>query len=271
MVHALALGAIQGVAELLPISSSGHLTLIPALLGWPYAQLDPGLRKAFEVGLHAGSALGLVGTLREDLSELASEFDARHAAGVVLGLAPPTVAGLLLERLFDERLNRPRNVAGAQVVAGLAMALTDRRPATRSYGAARTGDHLVLGLAQAAALVPGVSRNGSTLTGARLRRFSRPASARLSRQAALPVVAAAAVLKGARLAQGGLPRQLRWPFAAGMAAATCATLASRRLLDRMEEASSYAPLGAYRMALGATALAGLPKRETPAESASMAR
>lgn len=260
---------MQGVAELLPISSSGHLTLVPALLRWPYASLDPGLRKAFEVAVHAGSALALLGTLREDMAELAREFDARAAVGAVLGLAPPTVAGLLLERLFDERLSRPRNVARAQVVAGLTMTVADRRPAARSYGAARTADHLVLGLAQAAALVPGVSRNGSTLTGARLRRFDRPASARLSRQAALPVVAAAAVLKGAR--QGGLPHQLRWPFATGLVASALATLASRRLLERMEGASSFAPVGAYRMALGAVALVGLRPRATPARCASMAR
>ncbi len=262
---------MQGVAELLPVSSSGHLTLVPALLGWPYAELDPALRKAFEVGLHAGSALGLLGTLREDMSELASEFDAQDAVGAVLGLAPPTVAGLLLERVFDERLNRPRNVAGAQVAAGLAMVGADRLPAARSYGTAGMADHLVLGLAQAAALVPGVSRNGSTLTGARLRRFDRPASARLARQAALPVVAAAAVLKGARLAQRGLPHRLRRPFAAGLGASTLVTLVSRRLLERMEGASSYAPVGAYRMALGAVALVILRPRATPDRCASMAR
>ncbi|MDQ4071718.1 MAG: hypothetical protein M3088_02430, partial [Actinomycetota bacterium] len=213
----------------------------------------------------------LLGTLREDMGELASELDAQDAVGAVLGLAPPTVAGLLLERVFDERLNRPCNVAGAQVAAGLAMVVADRRPASRSYGTAGMADHLVLGLAQAAALVPGVSRNGSTLTGARLRRFDRPASARLARQAALPVVAAAAVLKGARLAQRGLPHRLRRPFAAGLGASTLVTLVSRRLLECMEGASSYAPVGAYRMALGAVALVILRPRATPDRCASMAR
>ncbi|MBA3421703.1 MAG: undecaprenyl-diphosphate phosphatase, partial [Thermoleophilaceae bacterium] len=187
--HAAALGGLQGIAELLPISSSGHLTLVPALLGWPYAGMDPELRKSFEVAVHAGSALGLLGTLRRDMrTVVAGEHRANEAVGAALVLAPSLLAGLLLERLVTERASGPRGVAGAQVAAGLAMAAADRRPAARRYGTARTGDHLALGLAQAAALVPGVSRNGSTLTGARLRRFERQAAARLSRQAALPVV-----------------------------------------------------------------------------------
>jgi undecaprenyl-diphosphatase len=253
----VALGALQGVAEVLPISSSGHLTLVPALLGWRYAELDANLRKAFEVAVHAGSAIALVGTLRDDLEVLTREHDAREALGAALALAPPALVGMALERRFDERLARPRSIAAMQVVAGAALALADRRPATRRYGAARSLDHVVLGLAQAAALVPGVSRNGSTLTGARLRRFNRPSATRLSRQAALPVVAGAAVYKGARQAREGLPRELRRPFAAGFAAALLSTLASRPLLARMAHARTYAPLGLYRTALGAVGLVGV--------------
>ena len=247
--HAIALGALQGVAELLPISSSGHLTLVPALLGWRYAELDANLRKAFEVAVHAGSAIALAGALRDDLEVLA-----RQALGAALALAPPALVGMALERRFDERLAQPRSIAAMQIVAGAALALADRRPATRRYGAARSLDHLVLGLAQAAALVPGVSRNGSTLTGARLRRFNRPSATRLSRQAALPVVAGAAMYKGGRQAREGLPRELRRPFAAGFAAALLSTLASRPLLARMAHARTYAPLGLYRMALGTVGL-----------------
>ncbi|HYZ70023.1 MAG TPA: undecaprenyl-diphosphate phosphatase [Thermoleophilaceae bacterium] len=253
----MALGALQGVAEVLPISSSGHLTLVPALLGWRYAELDANLRKAFEVAVHAGSAIALAGTLRFDLEVLAREHDAREALGAALALAPPALVGMALERRFDERLARPRSIAAVQVVAGAALALADCRPATRRYGAARSLDHLVLGLAQAAALVPGVSRNGSTLTGARLRRFNRPSATRLSRHAALPVVAGAAVYKGARQAHEGLPRELRRPFAAGFAAALLSTLASRPLLARMVHARTYAPLGLYRAALGAVGLVGV--------------
>jgi len=231
---------------------------VPALLGWPYAGIDPELRKGFEVAVHAGSALALLGTLRRDIATVAREHRTGEALGAALVLAPSLLAGLLLERLVTERASGPRGVAGAQVAAGLAMAAADRRPATRRYGTARLADHMALGLAQAAALVPGVSRNGSTLTGARLRRFERPAAARLSRQAALPVVAGAAVLKGARLAKRGLPRELAAPFATGLTAAALSTLASRRLLEHMEEARSYLPLAAYRVALGTIALARLP-------------
>ena len=260
MRHAVALGALQGVAELLPTSSSGHLTLVPALLGWRYLELEPGLRKAFEVAVHAGSAVALLPTLREDARVARRAIDARSALGAVLAVAPPALAGALLERRFDEQLSRPRSVAAAQVVAGAAMALSDRRPARRRYRSAGSADYLALGLAQAAALVPGVSRNGSTLTAARLRRFNRPAATRLSRQAALPVVAGAAAYKGARLAREGLPRELVGPFAAGIGSAAVATALSRRLLDAMAGARSYVPLGAYRVWLGLTALAASRRR-----------
>lgn len=251
---------MQGVAELLPVSSSGHLTLVPALLRWPYAEIDPELHKAFEVAVHVGSALGLLGRLGSDLRTVARERRAADALGAALVLAPSVLAGLLLEGVVTERAGGPRGVAATQVAAGVAMAAADRRPAIRPYASARLADHLALGVAQATALVPGVSRNGSTLTGARLRRFERPAAARLARQAALPVVAGAAVLKGARLAQRGLPRELAAPFATGLTTATLSTLASRRLLDRMERARSYLPLAAYRIGLGAIALARLPGR-----------
>jgi undecaprenyl-diphosphatase len=254
LCHAVALGALQGVAEVLPISSSGHLTLVPAMLRWRYLELDPGLRKAFEVAVHTGSALALAPVVREDLAVARRALSARDVLRAGLAVAPPALAGALLERRFDEQLSRPQPVAAAQLLAGLAMALADLRPATRRYRSAGSADYLALGLAQAAALVPGVSRNGSTLTAARVRGFSRPAATRLSRQAALPVVAGAAAYKGARLAREGLPRALAGPFAAGLASAALATLTARGLLGAMARARSYAPLGAYRVTLGAAAI-----------------
>jgi len=113
----------------------------------------------------------------------------------------------------------------------------------------------VLGLAQAAALVPGVSRNGATLTAARLLRLDRPAASRLSRHAALPVMAGAALLKGTRLAQRGVPPALAAAFTAGAGAALASTYLSRKLLGRVERSRSFAPLAAYRVALGALSMA----------------
>ncbi|HLL86489.1 MAG TPA: undecaprenyl-diphosphate phosphatase [Thermoleophilaceae bacterium] len=129
--HALALGARQGPDELLPVSSSGHLVLVPALLGWPYARLAAELRKGFEVALHAGTALALTIALRAEVAGVVRELDARRALGAALALVPTAAAGSLLERPIEARLGAPWQVAIAQMVGGVALAAADRAPATR--------------------------------------------------------------------------------------------------------------------------------------------
>jgi len=228
--------------------------LVSALLGWPYPRLDPDLRKAFEVALHAGTATALGVALRGEVAAVLGRLDAQRAIGAALTLAPPAATGLVLERAIETRLGAPPQVAAAQVAGGLALAAADRRPATRDYGDAGLVDHVLLGIAQTAALVPGVSRNGATLTVARLRRLDRPAASRLSRHAALPLIAGATALKGLRLLRAGLARDLAAPFAGGLAAAAASTFAARGLLDRMASARSFAGLGAYRVVLGGVAL-----------------
>jgi undecaprenyl-diphosphatase len=253
-VQAALLGAIQGPAELLPVSSSGHLTLVPALLGWDLTDLDPELRKSFDVALHAGTAAALAIALRGEVAEVLRTLDIRRALGIVQMLAPAALAALLFERAIEQRLGSPRSVAIAQICGGLALAAADRSPAVRPRSEAGPREHLLIGLGQACALVPGVSRNGATLTAARLLRFERPAASVLSRHAALPVIAGATFLKGLRLARRGLPRETRATFAAGAAAAFASTLACSPLVARMDRAPSYAPFGAYRVALGLVAL-----------------
>jgi undecaprenyl-diphosphatase len=236
------------------VSSSGHLALVPALLGWDLNRMDPELRKSFEVALHAGTAAALAIALRREVTSVARDLDARRALGIAQGLAPAAVVAALFERQIEERLGSPRAVAVAQVVAGAALALADQTPEDRSHSEAGPLEHLLIGCGQAVALMPGVSRNGATLTAARLLRFERRASSVLSRHAALPVIAGATGLKTVRLARRGLPRELRGPFAAGAVAAFVSTLASRRLTDVMDNASSYLPFAAYRVALGALSL-----------------
>jgi undecaprenyl-diphosphatase len=248
---------VQGPAELLPVSSSGHLVLLPELLDWPYADLDPELRKSFEVALHAGTAAALALALRREVAEVLRTLDARRALGVALAFAPPAVAAFALERTIEERAGGARSVALAQIAAGAALAAADRRPAARSQDDAGPFDHLLIGIGQATALVPGVSRNGASLTAARLRGFERPAASRLSRHAALPIILAASVLKGVRLARRGMPVEIAVPFAAGAAAAFASTLAATRLVEVIDCARSYAPFAAYRIALGACALGRL--------------
>jgi undecaprenyl-diphosphatase len=218
------------------VSSSGHLALLPHLLGWPYAKLPADVRKTFEVALHAGSAPALLLALRRE--------PAVDLQLIALTLAPAAVAGLLLERLVEERLGGPRSVAAAQVLAGAALLAADRMPERRSTPT--PVDHLAVGAAQALALAPGVSRSGAALTAARLRGLSREAAASLALRAALPVTAGAGVLKGARVVREGVAADLRGALAAGAAAAFASALAALPLARR----TRWGPLAAYRIALG---------------------
>jgi undecaprenyl-diphosphatase len=245
--EALALGALHGPAELLPVSSSGHVALVSWWLGWD----DPELRKAFEVALHAGTAAALVVALRDEVGAAARGFDRRRAALVMGSFVPPAVAGLALERPIERRLGTPATIATGLLAGAAALGLADRRGGRRTRDEATWADALALGLGQAAALWPGVSRNGATLAAARARGFARPDAWALSRHVALPVIVGASVLKGVRLARRGLPPGTAVPFAAGVAASFASTLAAAPLARRDPPA---APFVAYRVALAGLVL-----------------
>jgi undecaprenyl-diphosphatase len=253
----LLLGALHGPAELLPISSSGHVTVVPWLLGWRYAELDEELRKSFEVALHAGTAAALMIALRGEAIDAARRLDPRGMALIALTLAPPAAAGLSLERQIERRLGTPRTVAAGLLAGAVAMALADRRPQTRRREDATAGDALWLGIAQACALLPGVSRNGATLATARFRRFTRPDASLLSRHAALPAIAGAAALKGYRLYRRGVERDARRTLAAGAAASFASTLVSTRLIRSLERDGSLLLYVVYRSGLAGMILARL--------------
>jgi undecaprenyl-diphosphatase len=255
VAHAIALGALHGPAELLPISSSGHITLIPWLLGWNYAELDDELRKSFEVALHAGTAAALLITLRSEVADAAGDFDARTAMLIALSFAPPALVGYTLERPIERWRGTPRTIAAGLIAGGLLMARADRAAQDRSHEDAGALDALWLGVAQACALVPGVSRNGATLAAGRLRRFTREDANRLSRHVALPVIAGATLLKGVRLSRRGLPRGTAAPFAAGALAAFASTLGSTWVIRQVERDRSLLPYALYRIALGTFTLA----------------
>ncbi len=231
----VALGLLQGPAELLPVSSSGHLEAVPWLLGWKTAQLPGDERKALAVALHLGTA-----------GALALRAPRPSPGRVVLTLAPPALAGLLLEDRIETRLGGPRSLAAGLLAGSAALLLADRRPGRRSARRARPADLLWIGLAQACALVPGVSRSAATLAAARVRGFTRPAAAALSAEAAVPVLLAAAALKAAR---GGL----RAAHVPGAVASLLATLAARGPAQRLA-AGPLAPWAAYRAALAVVLL-----------------
>jgi undecaprenyl-diphosphatase len=263
--QALALGALHGPAELLPISSSGHVALVPWLLCWDYDQLDDELRKSFEVALHAGTAAALLITLRGEVDEAVHGMTVRRAMLIAVSFAPAAVVGYALERQIEAHLGTPPTIAAGLLAGSLVMACADRSPQARHSEDAGLRDALALGLAQSCALIPGVSRNGATLAAARLRGFTREDANRLSRHVALPVIAGATLLKGVRLRRRGLPPGTAVAFAAGAGASFASTLASTWLIRQVERDRSLLPYAVYRAGLAGLVAARLRRRRRECE------
>ncbi|HXC45884.1 MAG TPA: undecaprenyl-diphosphate phosphatase [Solirubrobacteraceae bacterium] len=266
--HALLLGLLHGPTELLPVSSSAHTVLLPWLAGWPYDRLDPRLRKSFEVALHAGTAAALLLRPPHERQGVGPGF-------LVAALAPPALAGYTLGAQIEQSLGTPEKIAAALLAGSAAMGSAEvykrwRPPCARAghrhfesntaptkIDATRptASDGLALGLAQALALIPGVSRNGATLAAARARGFSRQDADRLSWTVGLPVIAGATLLQGKRLARqrarAEQPPAALLPLAIGGAGAFLSTLASSKALDRRRRAQLLPACIVYRGALAA--------------------
>ena len=258
--EALVLGVVQGPTELLPVSSSAHIALLvgrsdgstpAARPGDTDAARDAELRNSLEVALHAGTALALLLVGRGELVRVARGLNGARLAAGTLALAPPALVGYLLERAPARRPSAPRSIAAGLALGGAAMALADRRPQTRTLAQAGPRDALALGVAQAAALLPGVSRNGATLTVSRARRFAREDAQALSWCAGLPVIVGAAALKAARLAQRGAPPGAGRTLTAAAAAAFLSTLASAPLIRPGRRGRKLLPFALYRLGLAA--------------------
>jgi undecaprenyl-diphosphatase len=257
--RAVVLGIVQGPAELLPVSSSAHIVLLPWLAGWEWEELDPELRKSFEVALHAGAALALLIGQRQTIGEELRAFDLRRGVLLALSFLPAAAVGYGFERQIERHLGGPRATAYGLLAGAVAMLVADTRPQQRGRGEAGPADGLALGIAQAAALAPGVSRNGVTLAAARWRGFSRDQANLLSRTIALPIIVGASLLKGVRLARRGASPELRRSMALGMAASFGSTLASQRLIGLVERDRALWPYAAYRAVLAAAVLAKLSR------------
>jgi len=261
--RAAALGLVQGPAELLPVSSSAHIVLVPWLAGWDWEEVDPELRKSLEVALHAGAAAALLIGQRRLIGSEMRAFDARRAGVLTLSFLPAAIVGYTFERPIEERLGAPRATAFGLLAGAALMLAADTRPQRRGRGEAGWVDGLALGVAQATALVPGVSRNGATLAAARWRGFSRDQANLLSRTVALPIIVGASALKGVRLARRGADSELRRAIAIGVASSFGSTLASQGLIRLVERDRALWPYAAYRVALAAFVLGRL-RAERPA-------
>lgn len=223
--QAVLLGAIHGPAELLPVSSSAHVELVPRMLGWDeYDELDPTDRKTFAVALHAGSLAPLLA-----IGPLPGPFEA------VLLTAPGAIAGVLLEGTIERRLGGVRATAAGLLAGAAALLAADtcapHPRAERDFCPAGTGQKsrsaavgaVGVGVAQAFGLLPGMSRLGMAVTAGRLAGLGRREALAYGRGAGLPLTAGAIVLKALRLRRTGLARELRAPLGAGALAAAAST------------------------------------------------
>jgi undecaprenyl-diphosphatase len=257
--QAFVLGALQGLAEFLPISSSAHLALAPWAFGWP----EPGL--AFDVALHVGSLAALLWYFRAEWVALVraalvivskrriETIEERRVILLIIATIPGGVAGLLLEKKAETAFRAPALTAIALIVMGAVLWIVDARASRdRDITALTNFDALLIGCAQAFALIPGVSRSGATITAGRALGFDRESAATFSFMMCMPIIAAAAVLKVPKaLAEGGVTL----PLAVAVLTAALSSALAINVLLRFVRTRGFGVFALYRFALGAAVLA----------------
>jgi undecaprenyl-diphosphatase len=239
-------GLVQGLTEFLPISSSGHLVLVPALLGMD----EPDL--ATSALLHFGTLLAVVAHYRTDLARLFKARTDGEARRILLLLAvgtiPAAVFGLALDGPIEIVLEEPWIVAVALIVTGVVLLFGQLLPiGSRSLADGRTGDGVVVGLAQAFALVPGISRSGMTITAGLAQGFERVQAARYAFLLAVPSIAGAAIIEGLKLADRGA---FRAELLVGMGVAAITGYVAISFLIKLLARAGLAPFGVYCIVFG---------------------
>src|SRR4051794_7078523 len=265
-LEAILLGIVQGLTEFLPISSSGHLILVPWLGDIRYLQDHPEFNKTFDVALHFGTLVGVVAYFRVEVRtmidgaiELVRLRRAETEAGrlallIAIGTIPAVIAGGLGENWIDDHLGEPWQIAIFLAVGGLALGYADRRPERRDVDSVTRGDALKVGIAQALALAPGVSRSGITITVGRYIGLGRDAAARFSFFLLIPVTAGAVAVKGLHVAKHGIPPGQTTPLILGViASAISGYLAIAWMLGYVRR-HSYDVFVIYRLVVAAAIL-----------------
>lgn len=250
------LAIVQGITEFLPVSSSGHLVLVPLLFGWA----DQGL--AFDVAVHFGSLIAVCLYFRDDVVELVrgglevvtGRFDSvqsRFAIGLAIGTVPAAIAGLTLAGWIETNLRAPAVIVMTLSGYAILMVLADRlAPRERTIWDVRIRDAFLIGCAQALALVPGTSRSGVTITAGRMLGFARKDAARFSFLLSVPVILLASLYKGLELVLGADP--VPWQeLAGGVAVSAVVAYASIGFFMRVVGHVGLLPFAIYRIILAA--------------------
>jgi undecaprenyl-diphosphatase len=265
--QALVLGLVQGATELLPVSSSGHLILVPWLGGWTYLEEHDEFNQTFDVALHFGTLVAVVAYFRHEVVALTRAWlrtlrtrrvetaDERVAWLVAIATVPAAIVGGLGEGLIADHLGEPWQIAIFLAVFGVVLWWADRRASWREMSELRPGTALAIGVAQTLALAPGVSRSGITITAGRLLGLDRDSAARLSFLLLIPVVFGAATLKGVTdVLLGDLPPGSTGPFVVGMLAAAVSGLVAIWGLLAYVRRHDYSVFAIYRLVVAAFVL-----------------
>lgn len=263
--HAAILGALQGFAEVLPISSSAHLILVPWLMKWPESGLT------FDVALHLGTFIALSLYFWRDIIELVASFcealtcrslssPSRRLPFLIIGATVPAgIIGKLFEHTIEDKFrSNPLLIAGFLIAFGLVLGLADLLGRKRrSMGDMSAPSAMMIGLFQCLALVPGVSRSGITITAALMLGFTRESAARFSFLLSLPVVAGAALLKSAHLVRHGIPAGEGLPMLVGIIVSTITGYISVAFLLRLVQRQSLGIFVWYRVLAGMAVIAAI--------------
>ena len=262
ILHAIILGLVQGLAEFLPISSSGHLLLVPWLFGWHDFD-SKSIEKAFDVALHLGTLIAAIVYFRKDLVVYVREglrvvrkrdkpvsAEGRLAWLLVLSCVPAALAGAAFEKTIDEKLGKPALIAVGLIVFGLLLWYADQRKGTRSLEGYTTRDALIVGAAQVLSLNPGTSRSGITMTAGRFLGFSRDAAARASFLMSLPITGGAVAYKMLKLAKDGVPAGMGTPMLIGIVTSGLSGWLAVWGTLKLVRTHSFAPFVVYRVAAG---------------------
>ena len=262
--QALVLGITQGLTELLPISSSGHLILVPWIADWHYLEAHKDFNKTFDVALHLGTLIAVVAYFWADVvryvgawfssvaKRAVSNTDERLAWIIFAATIPAGLAGAAGEEPIEKHLGQPWQIAIFLAVFGVLLWVADRRPEQFRIGDLRFRTGFLIGLSQILALMPGVSRSGITITTGRFSSLSRDAAARFSFLLLIPVVFGAVLYKGVKhVVIHSLPAGSTGPFLVGTIAAAAVGLVAIDLLLGYVRRHDYSPFVIYRLVLAA--------------------
>jgi undecaprenyl-diphosphatase len=265
--QALVLGAVQGFTELLPISSSGHLILVPWLFDWTYLEENEGFNRTFDVALHLGTLVAVVAYFWTEFGRLVRAWwrsvqarairgtDERVAWVVIVATVPAVIAGAALSGPIERHLGEPWQIAVFLAVGAVVLYAVDRQPTDRSLKDLTFGKAVFLGAAQTLSLAPGVSRSGIVISAARYLRLDRDSAARISFYLLVPVTFGAVVYEGVNdVLLTGLPPGSAGPFIVGMLTASVTALAAIWILLDYVRRHTYTVFVVYRLVVAAIIL-----------------